>query len=315
MKTDIYQGLKCIANAQSLKKITVSEDNPFYAAFDGALFNKSLTYLVTVPQAKTTLLIPQSCKEIKTSFRKTARDRFGSRLLSEVRVEAGNRYFSAFDGALYDRTQTRLLAVPGTKQAIQFPDSMRKIEECAFYCCDMPELSLPETTRFIGKDAFPSEMRIHFICPDRIIDYTVGYNPELHQGWSISKSGNWLVLETVRAQKSADCEAFFLHLTRYDQKSLVLDMCERWPDSKVFPEYLLLLADSMISDFIEQNQMTNLKRLLIKNIVSVQVISEWILKANDLKNYEAQILLMHYVAEHSTGTDTIEEINSWLTLD
>ena len=331
-----YKGMQFIAGIEHLQSITVSEENPFYADFDGVLFDKSLQSLLAVPPAKTTLRIPRTCKKLKISFNPEhfrfyydymerealeysndkysyvvqRHDKLGSHQLSEIMVEDENRYFTAFDGALYDKSLSSLIAVPRKKQFIQFPDSLTKVEHFAFFNSEIPEIFISEQVSLIENEAFPEKMIIHFLCQDRTISVRI---PE-DVSWETEADGNWKLLKVIRAETPEICLNLFQQLAEPYQHQLILDMCERWTEFRPFHDILVGMGEKLLKNFVKKNRIPELKRLLHLNSVSEKVASFWFSKANQMKRYEAQILLMHYLSRISPA-DNIKEINSWLNLD
>lgn len=51
-----------------LTEISVSEDNPNYTSFDGALYNKDLTELIAHPQKRTSIVIPETVTKIRDVY-------------------------------------------------------------------------------------------------------------------------------------------------------------------------------------------------------------------------------------------------------
>ena len=324
-----YKGLGFISSIERLEEMLVSEENEIYATFDGALYDKSLQYLLAVPAGKKSLRIPASCKTLKLAFHAdnfyysdydedefyyddrrnytaSRHDKLGSHALTEIQVDSDNRHFASYDGALFSKDLSRLIAVPKKKESIIFPPEVRQIEKYAFFNAEMEEVFLPAEVDFIGESAFPEYIRIHFLCADRTISITL---PD--ESWP-KNDGNWMILEIIRAQTAETCFAMFQTLEETWQKLLIIDMCERWTDYKPFHDFLVSVGGRLTKEFVRANDSLQLERLLNLNGISREIASVWLDKANQLKYYECQIQLMRFLA--SGEKLPVEELTSWLSL-
>ena len=104
--------------------------------------------------------------------------------LSAITVDAGNPYFTANDGVLYNKDMTEIIAVPDGKTGVlTVPDTVKKIAAQAFCGCTtvteikLPDgleevgdygitrtgiqsLTLPDSLKTIGTDAFSDNIRL-----------------------------------------------------------------------------------------------------------------------------------------------------------
>ena len=315
MKSDIFGGLEFLTELGYLEKITVSERHPFYTMHDGVLFDKNLKSLIFVPPSVKTLILPASCKALRGRFYNYFCDLFGSSSLTEIGIDPENPYFSVYDGALYDKSLKCLKAVPSMKNQIQFPASLRRIDEYAFHGSSIQEIAIPENIEFIGKWAFSSYSVVHFKYHGREIRLPVEICPHPYHeiyDWKTDEEGNWLILKLMQTRNQDEAWELFQQQEECHQDSLILDMCECWPDSQEFRELFLSMSEELTEKFVERNELINLRRLLMLNGISRECASEWIQKANQLKKYEVQMQFMHYVS--STGTDSADVMNR-LSLD
>ncbi|MDE6083101.1 MAG: leucine-rich repeat protein [Muribaculaceae bacterium] len=76
------------------------------------------------------------------------------RNLNEIRVEAGNEYYCADNGALYNYNKTCLIQCPAAKTEFEIPTSVTEIGDGAFYGCYLTSLTIPTSVTEIGESAF-----------------------------------------------------------------------------------------------------------------------------------------------------------------
>ncbi len=87
-------GYGAFADCSSLEEITVSENNPFFTAIDGVLYNKEITELYCCPAGKKSIQIPETVTKIrKFAF-------WGCQHLTEVHIPASVKHiqYGAFRG-------------------------------------------------------------------------------------------------------------------------------------------------------------------------------------------------------------------------
>ena len=156
-----------------LSAINVSEKNKSYCSKDGVLYNKDKTRLIRCPAVNSGVMIPSSVYEIsgaafegnsvmtsviipsKVSIIGKAAFR-NCRKLKNIYVNSGNKNFSSYDGALYNKDKSEILCYPCAKNSsADIPISVRKIGSEAFYgCTELKNLKLPVYTSEIGSYAF-----------------------------------------------------------------------------------------------------------------------------------------------------------------
>lgn len=76
--------------------------------------------------------------------------------LEEIVVKPENRYFSAIDNVLFDKTQTRLILYPDNKKLTRYniPSTVTTIESEAFNNNNLVHLAIPASVEIIKKNAF-----------------------------------------------------------------------------------------------------------------------------------------------------------------
>lgn len=85
-------------------------------------------------------------------------------------VEAGNSYYTAVDGVLYNKKKTEIIAVPGNIAGeITIPEGVTSIGKRFSYCVDLEEIHLPSTLKVIDDYAFDNcESLKSIVIPDGI---------------------------------------------------------------------------------------------------------------------------------------------------
>lgn len=136
-------------------EIVISEDNPNYTVVDGSVYSKDMTKLLLCRCQEETYQIPEGVKEIADgAFRspdtgespihricipaslETIPDGAFSSLSTLKAIEAadGNSNFASFDGLLYSKDGTRLLACPlGKTGTVTVREGTQEIAARAFY--------------------------------------------------------------------------------------------------------------------------------------------------------------------------------------
>ena len=114
----------------SLRKIIVSPENPHYCSENGVLYNKSRTYIIYCPDIEK-LHIPSTVENMDDTALSFCPN------LSEITVSDDNKYFSAENNILYDKTKSLLFrcAMGNRAEQIIIPDTVEIIEADAFSNC------------------------------------------------------------------------------------------------------------------------------------------------------------------------------------
>lgn len=121
-----------------LEAIHVKEGNKQYTSSDGVLFNGDKSCLFVYPCGKKdeTYQIPK-----ETAGFLDEKNMFLNDYLMELEVEEGNPYYSAYDGALYNKEQTELLFVPIARTVVEIPKNA-EISYTAFANADLSKLTI-----------------------------------------------------------------------------------------------------------------------------------------------------------------------------
>lgn len=159
----------------SLKAITVSEENPDYSSVNGVLYSKDLTKLVACPlNIGETVMLPPETTDISVLF--TYNDKYGS---ISFGYETPNDYYVTEDGVTYDREKTLVISCDAEKSGkYVMPETVTKVRKCAFEGCEkltevtlsskvtdiaygafanctsLSKVSLPENLKTVGESAF-----------------------------------------------------------------------------------------------------------------------------------------------------------------
>ena len=168
-------GNDAMAGCKSLVAIYVDENNPYYTASDGILFNKDKSKLIACPSGKKdeyiTILdgvtsindnafdgcsyiqciaLSNSCMISQNSFSNCEN-------LIAVVVDASNPYYTSSEGVLYDKDMKELILYPAGKSDLKYfiPNGIETIREHAFVNAGkLTIVVLPASVKQIGEDAF-----------------------------------------------------------------------------------------------------------------------------------------------------------------
>ncbi|MCL1896419.1 MAG: leucine-rich repeat domain-containing protein [Clostridiales bacterium] len=156
---DSYDGksYQSFPGCTSLTSIEVDEGNVMYSSAGGALFNKDMTLLITVPAGtkSTRYVIPGSVTGVQAWAFDSCEGLTGSVVIPDgvighlywafdgctglkaFEVSAGNGHFSSPGGILYNKAQTELINIPNRLEMAEYvmPDSVAEIGPDAFKLC------------------------------------------------------------------------------------------------------------------------------------------------------------------------------------
>lgn len=157
----------------NLESITVDQDNPAYSGSDGILLDKAMTEIVKVPQAKTSVTIPQGvavigenafagCTKLTEialpdSVETVKNGAFdGCPRLESISVGTGNQNYASQNGILYNKAKTDFVYIPErVSGAVVIPDGITSIAAEAFNgCYGIESITIPDSVTSVGKDAF-----------------------------------------------------------------------------------------------------------------------------------------------------------------
>ena len=158
----------------SLREINVVVENEHYASYEGVLFSKDLTTLITCPQGKSgeyivpngvttigdysfyscwslsSITLPESVTSIGDfSF-------FDCWVLTEINVAVENKNYASLEGVLFSKDLTTLIKYPEAKTGdYTVPNGVVSIGDYAFYRCTLLTcIELPTSVTSIGNYAF-----------------------------------------------------------------------------------------------------------------------------------------------------------------
>lgn len=175
LQLDLKSSSPALAYMTGLREITVAAENPQLCAVDGVLYDKDMTQLISYPPDKpdttftvpatvtclgihsmqskhmTSITLPEGLETIErycftdstalsaitipASVTGIGMHGIGGEKIAEIRVEAGNRYYQAIDGVLYNKAGTILRQYPTGKTAPTYaiPDTVTQIDAYAIY--------------------------------------------------------------------------------------------------------------------------------------------------------------------------------------
>lgn len=110
----------------NIKTCTVDSKNPSYSVAYGSLCNKKKT-VIYIPMVKENCFtIPKTVKQIY-GFNGGFQG-WGMESCKVIKVVSGNKYFSAYDGALYNKSGKKLIYVPKGKTSIVLNPNVYELE-------------------------------------------------------------------------------------------------------------------------------------------------------------------------------------------
>ncbi|HZM01707.1 MAG TPA: leucine-rich repeat protein [Candidatus Saccharimonadales bacterium] len=133
----------------SVTSITMSGTNNFITVSNSVIFNKSQTYLIQFPGGVTaSYTIPASVTNVGEAF-------IGNRL-SSISADATNTIYSSLNGVLFDKTQTQLIAYPGSASgSYAVPSTVTIILGSSFeYSINLASVAIGPGVTNIGYAAF-----------------------------------------------------------------------------------------------------------------------------------------------------------------
>ncbi|MBU3850134.1 MAG: leucine-rich repeat domain-containing protein [Candidatus Treponema excrementipullorum] len=146
-------GSGAFSRCENLKEITVNEENANYKSMDGVLYSNNISELVLYPMEKKEekFSVPESVKQIHMeafygqkhlkeitigqNVWNIGKNAFSfSKMLENIVVETGNKWFQSVDGILYNYSKSRLIAYPIKRKAEEYRigSNVETIEENAF---------------------------------------------------------------------------------------------------------------------------------------------------------------------------------------
>ena len=190
-------------NAVNLESIIVAPDNEYYVSVDGGLFNRDLTEIIHIPDAKATpLVIPASITRLESRhFRRPDRvpslsipasvtaieqDVFsnwgGWNSLVSITVDPDNAFFASHDGVLFNRNMTAIIHVPRAKEGpFVIPASVQNIAERQFMGRNLSSVVIPQGVTSIPNQAFQGARNLAAVVIPSSVTH-IGNNAFLDSG-------------------------------------------------------------------------------------------------------------------------------------
>ena len=160
-----------------LSEIVVDSDNPYFTSYEGVLYNKDMTELISVP-CNTNIKdfkIPDSvlsisenaflkCVGIKSIYINDAIKEFSVSIfnhdlvnVNSIDVSSDSKSYKIKDGVLFSKDGKELIKMPCNAQVSQYaiPNGVEKIADYAFKGCGtLKMITIPESVRAIGQNIF-----------------------------------------------------------------------------------------------------------------------------------------------------------------
>lgn len=149
-------------NCKALKEISIDSNNKNYSSYQGILYNKSKTEIISVPQGISgNVYIAEGINEISNSLFSSCEN------LKSINLPVG--ITAIRDSAFYNCTNLVSVSIPNTVKIIEdsafyncyklhsvcLPDSLDMINEFTFTNCNnLKHLSIPKSIKIIEADAF-----------------------------------------------------------------------------------------------------------------------------------------------------------------
>ena len=116
-----YLANSAFVGCNNVKTFKIHNKNKKYSVSKGDFYNKSKTIFYAPVTKKETVTLLKSVKEVSS----VAFD--GRENIKKIKVEKGNKYFSVYDDALYNKKKTKLYACPEGKTSIILPATLTTI--------------------------------------------------------------------------------------------------------------------------------------------------------------------------------------------
>lgn len=146
---DITFGPSMFCYCSDLQNVYVNGSHTTRTSIGGVVYDKAGKVLVFVPNARTSVTIPESVTNILA-------DAFvNCRLLEAINVVTANEYYTSVDGVLYNKAMTELIKCPRGIRSVVIPDTVTNICYRAFYHCELlTEVDIPLALKSVGREAF-----------------------------------------------------------------------------------------------------------------------------------------------------------------
>ncbi len=165
-------GVNIFMNCPALKEIEVDNNNSNYSGFEGVLFDKQQTSLLICPAKKQgDFKIPSTVKTINScafiqcdqlnsilipASVNTIGELAFDRCSAFIAVEGNNTNYSSSEGVLFNKSQTKLIFCPTSKNGdYVIPSTVTSIDKQAFlFCSNLSSVIIPNSVQSIEKSTF-----------------------------------------------------------------------------------------------------------------------------------------------------------------
>ena len=152
--------------ARELEKIVVAAENDFYSSRNGVLYNKAQTSIIAIPVlCKGKIYLPNTYFSLGTVR--------GLKNATSFEIEGDNPNYAIYNGVLYNKDLTTLLAVPGDIHISDFwSPSVTKVGSYAFMnSASLSTVTIPSGVLMLDQYAFAGTLGIQtVIVPESVID-------------------------------------------------------------------------------------------------------------------------------------------------
>ncbi len=147
---EIPDGIVC---QNKFKEIKIPDSNPYYTVKDNILYDKTMSKIIIFPGTLETYNVPATVSDVSVllnDFCTDPEDEGFEKLdnmaynLKSITADAGNSYFKAVDGVLYNKDKTELVLYPQKRGgAYKIPKSVTNINPAVFtYATGLEELTV-----------------------------------------------------------------------------------------------------------------------------------------------------------------------------
>lgn len=233
----------------------VDVNNPSYSSFEGVLFSKNGSLLIqcprrkqgwyTVPSFVTTIGFRAFCYSylipgitIPASVSSIGLYPFDDcTSLSEIRVDAGNVYYSSHNGVLLDKNATTLIRCPQGKQGTySIPETVTALEHDAFsYCEDLTSITLPAAVSTIKSYAFFGCTGLTTFYSERVIPVDLTNSYSVFWGVNVATCALYVPTASVDIYRAANQWSDFQNIigTNTSDRQLMNDKIQLLPNPVV----------------------------------------------------------------------------------
>lgn len=184
--------------ADSLTEIVVAEENETYTSVDGIVYDKQVTKMVAIPNAKTTThAVPATVTNIERYI--------DGSYLFDITVSNTNTGYAIEDGIVYNADKTEVYSCNPSKQGSYImPDSVTTISRCAFMYSNLSEITISNNVSDLVYYSFAGSVNLEkVVLPDnlttisrsafegckKLTDVKLPSKLEILDAWAFGKSG------------------------------------------------------------------------------------------------------------------------------